>query len=563
MPTGLVAVEPAAVRERIQQDLPILQACYELSLAKVPELGGRFMLSFDVISSGFVQDVTLQEQGCQYHQHKKGLVQPGIATTSLAKIEHVVVLTLENRSFDNLVGWLYTPELPAKTFVMPVSSQPPYYDGLAYGNFSNPNVPSALPISVPVQRGADHFTIPDPDPHEAFQYVTKQLYGDHKPVFGDVAPMNGFVRNYATVEGSTPEHIMQTYTPEQLPVLSFLARQFAISDAWFSSVPTQTQANRAFLHSGTSDGQVNNGNPFFYGSKTIFNVLSDYDVSWRVYSDSGVLPSLVRLNMTRLWSPIFNRHFQRFEQFKRDAASGRLPAYSFIEPRFIHDAPFVGGTVNSEHPPTNVQAGEQFLADVYTALFRGANWDKTVLIITFDEHGGIYDHVSPPWGAVPPDDKSQPGKQGFYFDRFGVRVATIVVSPWVDESVVFRSFSTPYDHTSILATIMDWQGIPRGELPSKRVQAAANITSVFRRVTPRKMPDMIHLPPWNVMKEQSDFAMGKRKLTDFEKGVIGAYTHYMNHLKGKKFNQRELKQILDHIKTLSDANKHIHRLRQQ
>lgn len=463
----------------------------------------------------------------------------------LSQIENIVVIMLENRSFDNLAGWLYDKNTPPKKFIMPVDSAPDHYDGLAYGSFSNPNIEGKEPASIPIKFGTDNYTVPSPDPHEEFQYVTEQLYGNMTPTYGDKAPMNGFVRNYASVPDSDPAHIMQTYTPEQLPVLSAIARNFAISDRWFASVPTQTLANRAFLHSGTSEGNVNNSDNYVFHSKTIFNVLSDYDVSWKVYSDSGFLPSLTRIKMSKLWSPRYHNHFFGFENFIADAKAGSLPSYSFIEPKFIGDTKITSSNPNSEHPPTNISAGDQFLAKIYNAVFNGPDRNKTILIVTYDEHGGIYDHVSPPWGAKSPDNNSNPGKRGFHFDRFGVRIPTIIVSPWIEEGTVFRSFSTPYDHTSIIATIMDWQGIPRNELPSKRVAAADNIANIFTLSEPRKLP-VITLP--DIGEEILPADNSIRGLTGLERGVIGAYMKYIHAQADCKISHSEIDEKLDKIK---------------
>ena len=475
----------------------------------------------------------------------------------LSQIENVVVIMLENRSFDNLAGWLYDKSSPPKRFIIPINSVPTHYDGLAYGSFSNPNVEGQKTASIPIKFGTDNYTVPSPDPHEEFQYVTEQLYGNITPTYGDKAPMNGFVRSYASVPGSHPADIMQTYTPEQLPVLSAIARNFAISDQWFASVPTQTLANRAFLHSGTSEGNVNNSDNYVFHSKTIFNVLNDYDVRWKVYSDSGFLPSLTRIKMSKLWSSRYHNHFSGFEDFIADAKAGSLPSYSFIEPKFIGDTKITSGHPNSEHPPTDVLAGDQFLAKIYNAIFNGPDRNKTVLIITYDEHGGIYDHVSPPWGAESPDDHSNPGQMGFHFDRFGVRIPTIVVSPWVEEGTVFRSFSTPYDHTSIIATIMDWQGIPRNELPSKRVAAADNIATIFTLSKPRKLPA---IPIPNVGEENSFTADSIRELTGLERGVIGAYIKYIHAQASCEISTSEVDEELGKIKHYGKIRDYINEL---
>ena len=189
-------------------------------------------------------------------------------------------------------------------------------------------------------------------------------------------------------------------------------------------------------------------------------------VTWGVYNDT-ILPSLTRLQLPRLWDPVLDGHFHYFETFKQQRCDGTLPTYSFIEPSFTIDP-------NDEHPPHDVRLGEQFIHDVYQAVSTGKDWEQTLLLITYDEHGGCYDHVPPPWNATPPDPESNPGEAGFCFNRFGVRVPALLISPYIEAGTVFRSTTgVPYDHTSILATIRDWLEIPSDKmLPSARIKAA-------------------------------------------------------------------------------------------
>ena len=220
---------------------------------------------------------------------------------------------------------------------------------------------------------------------------------------------------------------MEAYLPVQVPVISALAQNYAISDAWFCSVPSQTLPNRSFVHAGTSNGNVDNGdpaNPFEWNVPSIFNVLNSIGVSWTVYSDAILTPSLTRTFFPKLWDPFLDDHFKGFGAFQAACANNSLPQYSFIEPMFLLDP-------NDQHPPHDVSKGEQFLYQIWQAVSESPGWNNILLIITYDEHGGCYDHVLPPMGAAPPDAASAPGKAGFSFDRFGVRVPTILVSPFI------------------------------------------------------------------------------------------------------------------------------------
>jgi phospholipase C len=271
---------------------------------------------------------------------------------------------------------------------------------------------------------------------------------------------------------------MECYSPDQVSVISELARNYAVCDRWFCSTPNQTLPNRAFVHAGTSMGRANNKPQPLYDAPTIFEVLQNTGHSWRVYNDT-ILMSLARLQFPRLWDPLFQVHFRGIGELEEDAAAGTLPEYSFVEPSFqIYP--------NDGHPPHDVGLGEQFLLRIWKAVSKGKNWNNTLLVITFDEHGGCYDHVEPPV-AKPPDSASNPGEEGFRFDRYGVRVPAVFVSPYIEAGTVFRSLTAvPYDHTSILATLRDWLSIPQAKmLISARVKDAPTFAKVLTRSTPR------------------------------------------------------------------------------
>lgn len=415
----------------------------------------------------------------------------------LPQIKHIVVVMFENRSFDNLCGWNYSdPQGPRPNLFLPAGS-PAAYDGLnpSFWNPANKSYFDANepPVKVPVVEGTTDFTVPNPDPEETFDNVTYQLYGPQGPSPSPKWPMLGFVVNYEDTKAAAPKQIMQTYSPAQLPVLTALAQNFAISDAWFCSVPSQTWPNRAFVHAGTSNGNVNNGvitNPFHWDVMTIFNVLQSMGASWKVYNDSFT-SSLTRIMFPKLWSPLLNGHFRGFSDFQSDCAAGTLPQYSFVEPDFF------SAEANDEHPPHDVAAGERFLFAIWQAVSQSPAWESTLLLISFDEHGGCYDHVLPPTNAVAPDLVSFPGQEGFHFDRFGVRVPAILVSPYIQAGTVFRSpTQTPYDHTSVLATLRDWLPIPSTQmLSSQRILAAPTLAQVLTLPTARTTLPSIPAPP--------------------------------------------------------------------
>jgi phospholipase C len=438
----------------------------------------------------------------------------------LPQIQHVVVVMMENRSFDNMCGWLYSdPNQQPKSFLPAGSSAS--FNGLNPNlwNPSNASFFSGQPAQkVPIAQGTTSSTVPNPDPEETFTNVNYQLFGPQAPTPNPTWPNLGFVVNYETATPGSAAQIMEAYTPTQVPVISALARNFAISDAWFSSVPSQTWPNRAFVHAGTSNGNVNNGNPpdpFAWNVPTIFNVLESMGLSWNVYRDTIIAPSLTRVMFPKLWDPLLDGHFHAFDAFKDDCAKNKLPRYSFLEPSFL-DNP------NDQHPPHDVTAGEQFLFAIWQAVSSSPGWNNTLLLITYDEHGGCYDHVMPPWNAAAPDAATDPANSGFSFDRFGVRVPMVVVSPYVKPGTVFRSNSplgTPYDHTSVLATLRDWLDIPANKmLPSKRIAAAPNLAQVLSLSAPGPTP-VIDQPASTSMAASLTMSL---PLNDLQKSLLSA-----------------------------------------
>lgn len=359
-------------------------------------------------------------------------------------IEHVVVLMLENRSFDSLLGWLRPGD--------------PSFRGLT-GNESNPEPGSTAQVKVWNRPGTDPATmsIPSPDPGELFaQDMNVQLFGKGRPATG-TPTMDGFVVDYlgqAGVSAANAGGVMHYFTPDQVPVISALAMAFGVSDCWHASAPCQTWPNRFFAHTATAGGYVDNMPPHFpYKMKSVFELLDEARKSWRIYFHD--IPQAATL--ANVWQSGAG-NFRLFEaEFVADAMAGKLPSYSFIEPRYFSNA-LLRLIPNDEHPPHNVHYGEQLIATVYNAVRNGPGWDRTLLIVTYDEHGGSYDHVPPP-PAPPPGG---PTPDGFAFDRYGVRVPAVIVSPLIPAGTIARppdGCPQPFDHTSIIATLRALWGL--------------------------------------------------------------------------------------------------------
>jgi phospholipase C len=414
----------------------------------------------------------------------------------LGQIDHIIVVMLENRSFDNLCGWLYGESRGTPKAFLPTANSNQPYEGLNSQLFNPVDTgyfEGKSNLTYPVFDHANATDMPNPDPKEDYFNVNYQLFGPEDPSQNPTWKNLGFVINYQEATGANiPVQIMEPFSPEQVPVISALARNYAVCDRWYCSAPTETWPNRAFVHAGTSNGNVINGNPpnpFDWNVDTIFNVLESTGNSWKVYCDTTLIPSLTYSMFPKLWPYALSR-FAHFDDFKEDCQKGTLPRYTFLDPSFIENP-------NDEHPPHDVLAGEQFLLDIWTAVSTSSKWNQTLLLITYDEHGGTYDHVMPPWGATLPDMKSSPGQLGFGFDRFGVRVPMVAVSPWIQEGTVFRSdTSVPYDHASIPATLRDWFNIPASKmLPSLRIQNAPTLGQLLTLATPRVGLPAISSPP--------------------------------------------------------------------
>jgi phospholipase C len=395
----------------------------------------------------------------------------------LSSINHIVALMLENRSFDQMLGFLYT----AQNNIPPNG---PRFEGLG-GNESNPDdTGAAIPV-FRIRPGDQYaYFMPGADPGEGYKATNSQLFGHIDAPMPPAATNQGFVRDFAytlawesheqgwsVLPGTSPSSIMGVFTPEMLPVLSGLARGYAVCDHWYSSVPTETLPNRAFASAATSQGHMDDKTKSFT-ARSIFGLLSAHNLDWAIYGYDT--EPLTRLNFPDT-TDAPDSHFGLFADFTAAAARGALPPYTFLEPNW-------SASGNSQHPNYDVARGEQLIHDVYYALRNGPNWADTLLIITYDEHGGCYDHVPPPLGAVPPDDST--GEFGFDFTRFGVRVPAILVSPRIVAGTVFRvpQNSTPFDHTSILKTVERRWNLPA---LTRRDAAAPDVGDVLTLAQPR------------------------------------------------------------------------------
>jgi len=429
-----------------------------------------------------------------------------VQVAGLDSIDHVVLVMLENRSFDHMLGFLY-----------PKSDNFEGLDGTESNLDADGNEARVFEITPGTQNA---YYFPLANPAEGYQATNDQLFSSATPPTSGQAANDGFVTSFASelqapahpldpkLVGAVAASIMGIYAAETLPVLSGLAKGFAVCDGWFASVPTQTLPNRAFAVAGTSLGFTDNsahGIPAF-NTPSVFGKLADAGQTWKIYGYSGKPLTAHDFPDTVQHGPN-GEVVSGFARFQSDAATGKLSGFSYIEPEWAthprptaHPAAAQAGdehnfnVENDQHPVSNLAVGEKLLYDVYQALRRnGPAWEKTLLIITYDEHGGNYDHVHPPTGAIAPDDTI--GPSGFDFTRFGVRVPAVLVSPLIPEGTILHAPNDgrpPFDHTSIIATLRARFGI--GAL-GKRDAAAPDLGSILTLQTPRTDDPLAAIEP--------------------------------------------------------------------
>ncbi|KAL3678449.1 hypothetical protein R1sor_021405 [Riccia sorocarpa] len=419
-------------------------------------------------------------------------------------IKTVVVVVMENRSFDHMVGWLkrLNPEI----------------DGLT-GNESNPtntSDPNSRRVFV-----SDNAEFVDPDPGHSFQAIREQVFGQND-TSANPPPMNGFVQQALSMEyeAGFEERVMSGFRPEVVPVYTALAMEYALFDRWFSAAPTSTQPNRLYVHSATSHGEMSNvRNDLIRGfpQKPIFESISDAGLSWGVYYQN-IPATLFFQDLRKLKNVAKFKDYSLF--FKLHAKMGLLPNYVVLEQRYFDSKVL---PANDDHPSHDVAEGQKFIKEVYETLRASPQWKEMLLLITYDEHGGFYDHVPTPVKNVPsPDGLVGPSPYYFAFDRLGVRVPTIAISPWINKGTVVHGPNGPtpdseFEHSSVAATVKKIFGL--GDFLTRRDSWAGTFEDVFsQRTEPRDdCPTELPTPPWSLRHVPVD---ENRPLTEFQQELV-------------------------------------------
>ena len=419
------------------------------------------------------------------------------AVVSNDPIQNVVLLMLENRSFDQMLGAL--AEQHGELDGIPVAG-PPRTNLDAKGNVYQQLMSADLQMAL------------DPD-------------HDNGPVLNQLADNNGgfvkdFIRKHPESTHAQRMQIMGYYESGFLPAMHTLGDTFLVCDRWFSSMPGPTWPNRFFALSGTSHGHVRMPNsitdPYIQGffnqtQDTLFDRLNEANVEWLVY----------HYDMCCSWVLTHQRRWHNLQRYKLmgsffdDAAAGTLPPFVFIEPKYS------GHDQNDDHPPHNVMKGEKLVADVYNALRTSPQWNQTLLVVVFDEHGGFYDHVPPPDTVAPDEFTSE-----YAFDRLGVRVPAILVSPWLARGVDH----TEFDHTSLLRYLSDkWKLGPLG----KRVAQASSIAKAMRFL-PSPRTDTVPF----IRVRNSDLYAPQPELEEFDRSAHhAAFETFADYLTQRRTGQ--------------------------
>src|SRR3984893_14922780 len=351
------------------------------------------------------------------------------------RFKHLIVVMLENRGFDHMLG-----------YVNLVGTDGRPLDGVLGKALSNPNTDGTPALVNPeAQYQGDY----DPDTPHDFGDVNIQLFGVDPAPVGVPATNQGFVKAYGTKVNNDPKkamRVMKCFSPDRVPVITTLAQQFAVCERWFSSMPGPTLPNRAFAHAATSHSTVDMNPVAYVGVRTVYEALDEQAVSSRVYSFDG---NTLAFTFRKLFTG-GGKFLGTFSDFL-DQLNGALPAYCFVEPRFNEmrdDARHQFFLASDQHPDNDVREGERFLATIYGAFRKSPRWLDSLMIIMYDEHGGLYDHVGPPSDNVASPGPPEP-LTGFAFDRLGVRVPAIIVSPFIKPGTILRQ---RFDHTSLIAT---------------------------------------------------------------------------------------------------------------
>ncbi|KAI3414643.1 uncharacterized protein J3R85_016059 [Psidium guajava] len=469
------------------------------------------------------------------------------AAASQSPIRTVVVLVMENRSFDHMLGWMKRLN--------------PAIDGVD-GSESNPLSTSDPKSTRFYFDDSSHYV--DPDPGHSFQAIREQIFGSND-TSADPPPMDGFAQQAFSMDPSLnmSKDVMNGFHPDKVAVYKALVSEFAVFDRWFASVPASTQPNRLYVHSGTSGGATSNIAALLikgYPQRTIFENLDDAGLSFGIYYQN-IPATLFYRNLRKLkYATKFHPYAP---SFAADARRGTLPNYAVVEQRYV-DTKLQPAT--DDHPSHDVFQGQMFVKEVYETLRASPQWNQTLLVITYDEHGGFFDHVPTPVRGVPsPDGIVGPEPFNFRFDRLGVRVPTIAVSPWIEKGTVVHGpkgspFPTSeYEHSSIPATVKKLFNLSAPFLTKRDAWAGTFEGIVQTRTQPRtdcpeKLPTPVKIREGEA-KEDAKPSEFQQELLQLAAALTGDHIFTTNPERfGTEMTVREAKEYMENaVKSFLEA----------
>jgi phospholipase C len=416
----------------------------------------------------------------------------------LSSVDTIVVVIMENRSFDHVLGYLNLPG-PGQLKVDGIQDDPQWRR-----RYANPGPPNHFMYEATPLR---ELHVADP-PHERSNIAVQLGAANAEGIF----PMRGFIES-----AGGNSQVMQYLCADTVPITDFFAHNFAVCERWFAPLPAGTQANRLMAMSGQSAIDTNVSNPVeFPDQQLVYDWLSRRKVRWRVYHQ-GFFPFFA---MMPRWYPkmVTGDEFRRLERLKLDfelEPDATFPNVVFIEPKYT-DSPHIGeGT--DDHSPSSVLGGQAFLLDIYNALVSNpVRWRKTVMILTYDEHGGFFDHVQP----LPIATKDPKGRYPDFISS-GVRVPSIIISPLVSAANIY---SKPLDHTSILKFIgQKFGGGQYGPGVDDRA-AVGSVLDVLDRDEPRQVIPLA--PAASVIAPAQPYVRGFKAQTENVK-IFQDVTHQL------------------------------------
>lgn len=446
---------------------------------------------------------------------------PGTMAFMRKEIKHVIYYMVESRSFDNVLGWLY--KNGKKEGINWVGDNKNGFRGLD-SSMSN-NMPNGKKVSVTkYQNGnlSNDFVLGGPaqDPWHDNSDVLMQMFHSCDGYKEKQTPtMSGFAWNQAD------EAVLTSFTPNQLPVLNGLAQNFAISDDWFSSIPGGTDVNRGFSVSGSAynrlgtweGGDAYQNWPDQEHRQSIWKALRNHGhKDWKIYYNilwmnavfthqlylKGQIPEVdadwdkAVLEVKNTEELPNSQWVSPMKQFYDDIDNNSLPRFSYIEPAWVGDKCTSYHPGSSKDGINSLVPAESALNDIYKKLKSNPEiWEKTLLVVTSDKNGGLFDHVPPKQAEKPwPNDVSD----GFEFDLMGPRVPAIFVSPWIKPNTIIRSENKQgFDSTSFAATLLSWYGIEKNTWGlGDRITNVSTIEKVFNeeKIRTKNVPPLFTVP---------------------------------------------------------------------